>query len=583
MMSQKTLHNLALFIFIGIALIAALLPIRFADTFFLDLWLPILWAVGIGAASCLEKRKGFVMTFLLSLVPVAAGVIYYGVAFASNESFLVAGVIPWSDAYMHFRQAAQMTMEGITTTGMNGRFLYPAYFSSLLTLTGCHLMLAHLFSALFIAVTLTLLLRVTAPVLRLPGAAMIALVVGLFFRAHCSGLVMTENLGLLCGVLSLTLFLVALQRRSFGCLLWGIFIMVLGFSARPGALFILPLLILYLGYLAAYEWKEILPSRLSNLWKAVMMMMLAVIIVIIGFGANTLLSKNIYRGSVITNGNFSFTLYGMLTEGKWSDAATSFHWNAQQAMQESIHLIKEKPFLLVKGAFRAYKEAIARRVFFMFEHEDRLATSLLLLAVVGIIAAWKIKELKPYALWGTVMTAGILLSVPFIPAWDAAERPLAVTIPFQGFLAGMGLFAIGHYFFFKHEVKKPTAKISIKPIITCSLLLLFLSVLMPIAHCYFLENKKQQPSSDIVVMRPGAFLTLTPENSPAIHQRMAFFLLHNPEQRFLFHLLNNQSIVAINWKNKNLERSIFLPSPLEMVNINGWKVDKRLLSAVSNQ
>lgn len=120
-----------------------------ADLFFLTLWFPLLWAVMIGVASSFANWKGRVVTLFLALVPVSAAAIYFGISYASDESFLAAGVIPWSDAAAHFSQAADMATRGITHFGMNGRFLYPAFFSSLLRITGLNLLHAEIISWIF--------------------------------------------------------------------------------------------------------------------------------------------------------------------------------------------------------------------------------------------------------------------------------------------------------------------------------------------------------------------------------------------------------------------------------------------------
>ena len=92
----------------------------FADLFFLTLWMPLLWAALIGVASKRQGWWGRGLTIFLALVPVAAASIYFGISHASDESFLLAGVIPWSDAAAHFAQAAEMATRGVTHFGMNG-------------------------------------------------------------------------------------------------------------------------------------------------------------------------------------------------------------------------------------------------------------------------------------------------------------------------------------------------------------------------------------------------------------------------------------------------------------------------------
>jgi len=141
----------ALSIFVVFAVWVFIWPVSFSDSMFLQLWPSILWAIGIGLASTFRCWKGVLLTLLLAVLPILAGGLYFGMSHASDESFLLAGVIPWSDASMHFRQAAQMAVQGTTITGMNGRFLYPAYLSSLLNIVSFNLLGAQLLSGLFFA------------------------------------------------------------------------------------------------------------------------------------------------------------------------------------------------------------------------------------------------------------------------------------------------------------------------------------------------------------------------------------------------------------------------------------------------
>lgn len=408
----------------------------FADLFFLTLWLPLLWAALIGLVSGLRGWCGRGATFFLALVPVAAAAIYFGISYASDESFLLAGVIPWSDAAAHFHQAAEMATRGFTHFGMNGRFLYPAFFSSLLNITGLNLLRAEILSWMFFAAALAFFLRLAARLIGSAGAGVVALVCGLFFRERCAGLIMTENFGMLCGLLAASAFLMALSKRNFWMLQLGIFILAFGLVARPGAMFVLPFMIFYAGW-AAWRgwWREEGRSWRRTTFAAG----IAMALVFAAFGSNTLLARSVYEGKVIVNGNFSFTLYGMLTGGKWSDALGWSHYNAPLVMQENIRLIEKEPQRLIFGALRAYREALFRRILFMFGRESRPATLLLILAATGLVALWKRKELRPYAFCLTLVAAGILLSIPFAPPWDAAERPFAVTVAFEALFAGIGL------------------------------------------------------------------------------------------------------------------------------------------------
>ena len=548
----------------------------FADLFFLTLWMPLLWAAVIGFASKRRGWQGRGLTLFLALAPVAAAAIYFGISHASDESFLLAGVIPWSDAAAHFAQAAEMATRGVTHFGMNGRFLYPAFFSSLLNITGLNLLCAEIVSWIFFAAALALLLRLVARLIGGAGASVVALVCGLFFRERCAGLIMTENFGMLCGLLAASAFLVALQKRNFWMLQLGIFILALGLVARPGPMFVLPLMIVYAASVGWAGWT----SKSAAAWKrAIVSGVLASVMVIAAFASNTLLSRSVYEGKVIVNGNFSFTLYGMLTGGKWSDALGWSHYNAPLVMKENMRLIKEEPQRLIFGAFRAYKEAIGRRILFMFGHESRPATLLLLLAIVGLVALWRGEERRPYAWCLTLIAVGILFSIPFAPPWDAAERPFAVAVPFEAFFAAIGLAVLLQSTFFKKEKSNETQD-SVKEEWGLAFLIgvvFFLAVPFPVLQRFYFSVPLEVSQEGPVMLLSGSCITVTPENRDDFLQRLVPFLNHYPMEQEFFSKLPQQVILGIDWKGKNFDHCATLDGVREVDRFHYWLVDQRLL------
>ena len=536
----------------------------------------MLWAVALGFASKRRGWQGRGLTFFLALVPVAAAAIYFGISYASDESFLLAGIIPWSDAAGHFSQAAEMATRGLTHFGMNGRFLYPAFFSSLLNITGLNLLRAEILSWIFFAAALAFFLRLSARLTGVAGASVVALVCGLFFRERCAGLIMTENFGILCGLLAASAFLIALQKRNFWMLQLGIFILALGLVARPGPMFVLPLMIFYVGWVAWKGWW----SGKAKSWKRTFFAgSIALLLVLGAFASNKLLSRSVYEGKVIVNGNFSFTLYGMLTGGKWSDALSWSHYNAMLVMQENIRLIKEEPQRLIFGAFRAYKEALGRRILFMFGHESRPATLLLLLAIVGLVALWRREEFRPYAWCLTLIAAGILFSIPFAPPWDAAERPFAVTVPSEALFSAIGLAVLLQSAFSKQKENRENQRCGQERywLVLLIGIVFFLAVPFPLFHRIHssvpLEARQEPP----VLLLPGSFITVTPENHNDFCQRLIPFLNHYPMEREFFSKLPQQVILGIDWKGKNFDHCATLDGVREVDRFHYWLVDQRLL------
>lgn len=417
------------------ALIAAVLcfPSTVSDRFFLGLFVPALWAGLMGAATRLSRAAGRTTLLILSLVPALVGCFYYGLNAASDSSFLVGGIIPCSDARVHFQQAAEIAIQGTTQHMFNGRFLYPAFYAAMLDLAGLNMLVANFLVSSLVMVGLALTCPPVSRRVGFSGTAIYCLLFWLYFRAHGCGLLMTENLGLLLGTLGFGFLLLSVDQKS----LWPVFASIaffgLGSAARPGALFILPALALYAGVRAWTSWTG--RFRIAASAGAVF---LGMVIIAGCFGSNHLVMKSLSRGETKTFGNFAFTLHGLLNNTKWSTSAEQFHWDTSLIMERNIKQITDSPMSLVHGIERAYGEALKTNFLFRFGEEKRFATAGMGLFILSSFCCWLWKPLRGDSAWILLSVAGILASIPFAPPWDAGERPYAVTEPIQIFLAASG-------------------------------------------------------------------------------------------------------------------------------------------------
>jgi hypothetical protein len=404
-----------------------------ADEFFLGLLIPAIWAALMGVNALQRHVAGRVGLIGLALLPAAAGYFYYGLNAASDSSFLVAGVIPCSDARIHFLQSAEIALQGTTQHMFNGRFLYPAFHAVLLDLAGLNLLVANLLVSILVMLGLAFTCRLVAKRTGVVGTAIYCLLFWLYFRAHGCGLVMTENLGLLMGVLGFGFLLFSVDSKK----IWPIFVSLvffgLGSVARPGALFILPALALYAGIRV---W--LTGAGRFRMPTAVGAVFLGLVITAGCFGSNQLLMTTLCRGEGKSFGNFAFTLHGLLNETKWSTSAEASDWNAPLIMEQNIRQIKESPGSLISGVGRAYAETLKKGFLFRFGEEKRFASTGMAMCFLAVLGCWLWKPLRRDSGWILLLSAGILASIPFAPPWDAGERPYAVTEPVQIFLAAAG-------------------------------------------------------------------------------------------------------------------------------------------------
>lgn len=403
-----------------------------SDCFFLGLLFPSVWAVLMAALSMQKHAASRATLLLLSLTPAVAGYIYYGLNAASDSSFLAGGIIPCSDARIHFIQAAEIAIQGTTQQMFNGRFLYPAFYAVILDLAGLNILIANLLVSSLVMVGLALTCRPVSRRVGFAGTAIYCLLFWLYFRAHGCGLLMTENLGLLLGVIGFGFLLLSVDQKTLWPVFASILFIGLGSVARPGALFVLPALALYAGIRA---WM-IRPTGRFRIAASAVLLGLA----ITGgcFGANHIVMKSLSRGEAKTFGNFAFTLHGLLNDTKWSTSAEEFGWNTSLVMEHNIRQIQETPMCLVRGITRAYGETFKKGFLFRFGQERRFASTGMAMFLLAAGGCWFWKPLRGDSVWILLAVAAILASIPFAPPWDAGERPYAATEPIQIFLAAAG-------------------------------------------------------------------------------------------------------------------------------------------------
>ncbi|MEI6070436.1 MAG: hypothetical protein WCS31_01475 [Verrucomicrobiae bacterium] len=404
-----------------------------SDQMFLGIFVPAIWSALMGVSALQKHVAGRVGLIILALLPAGAGYFYYGFNAASHGSFLVGGIIPRSDAMVHFLQAAEIAVQGTTQVLFNGRFLYPAFYAVMLDISRLNVLVANLLVSSMVMLGLAFTCPLVVRRIGVAGTAIYCLLFWLYFRAHGCGLLMTENLGLLLGVLGFGFLLFSVDRDKIRPVFAAILFIGLGSAARPGALFVLPALALYAGIRV---W--LARSGRTRLLAASGGLVLGLLLIAGCFSANQIVMKSLSRGEGKTFGNFAFTLHGLLNETKWSTSAEQFGWDAALVMEHNVRQIKTSPGCLARGIGRAYGEMFKKGFLFRFGEERRVASAGMVMFLLASLACWLWGPLRADALWILLAGAGIVMSVPFAPPWDAGERPYAATLPVQVFLAAAG-------------------------------------------------------------------------------------------------------------------------------------------------
>lgn len=551
-------------------------PVACAGGFFVSLWLPACWA--LATVSLLASLHWLVRGLGVGalLFPVAATYIHYAVALASHRSFLFAGILPWSDAYMHFVQAAQLAQEGFTSRPFNGRFLYPGFFSSLLRLSSFNMLIAQLVVGVIFTGSLYAALKSLLHSAGITGGALFTLLLWLYWRDHGASLVMTEQLGVILGILALPLLLAMSRRRSFAILLGALFLIAVGFSARPGALLVLPMLIVFAGLAG---WNGWIFARFRPLFRFMMAMGVAGMVIFVGLLTNSGLQPVVFRGIAVPYGNFAYTLNGLIQGRNWEDSFTRYHGNPSLVMEENKILLKQHPELLAKGVFRAYVRAIGIKFLYSFDSENRLAAVSWLLVIVALVALWRDQTKRDEAVWISLFGIGILLSIPFAPPWDAGIRPYAVTIPFQAYLAALGvgvcMSGVGAF------LKVPSNPIescfsSLMPTVVLTCLVLTLALVMPMIHAWSVAGRVPPPEGDVGIrFFSGSYITLTEVSCRRMRNGEDSIASWFKEEAKCLQLLRPGCTFGINWND--LGRYAVLPDAVAFKDWGRMKTDVRLL------
>lgn len=219
-------------------------------------------------------------------------------------SLSLAGLLPLSDAGGYFWCANDLIDKGTTSEWCHRRPLYTVFLSSLTMIFGRDLHLTLLAQAALLSLSVTVFMREVSRWLGMllglaAGVTAIYLVAG-----YALTQVASEAMGLILGLSSLTILLRAGASRAPNLALVGLVILSVALNARPGAVFALPAVVLWIGWMA---WGR-------GHWRYLAMALGAVGIGFLIHGLLVYLVGGMPGGS---HGNFAVVLYGLSVGGDW--------------------------------------------------------------------------------------------------------------------------------------------------------------------------------------------------------------------------------------------------------------------------
>lgn len=453
----------------------------------------------------------FSLTLVLFALPLS-GLWNNGI----TEPGIIGGLLPWSDASGYYGDAKRL-LEGDTFSVFSSRRpLFAGMLASLLGLTGQNLQVTLAILVLINAVSCFLLVR---EIQRSHGtiAGLIVLAILFVFYRRFAGTALTENLGLALGSVGLANLWRGTLNRQINPSLLGLFLLTLALNARAGAFFILPALIVW----GAWFFRG--SSRFS-----LHFLLGGFSVVLLGFILNSILLKTIGHPNGMGNSNFSYTFYGLLTGGNWKTVLTAhpeLKGISDPELSRRIYglafeVLWSNPLSLVTGSLRAWNQFLFKDYAFSFVLNQKINLFLQFLSLVALLDCYRHRQ-EPHASMILIASFGVLVSVPFVPPWDAGlMRPYAATIPFLSVLPALGME------FIVNPMKKLYTPQVVNPI--GSYLLLFGFSITVTAFIFVspvtikllsrtpkLPNLSCPQSTDTLYLRisPGSFINLVDNNS----------------------------------------------------------------------
>jgi len=378
------------------------------------------------------SRLAQIVLFLLAIATFSAPVLASWSIARGNYS-AIGGLLPWSDASGWFSGAIHLLSYGTLDWWTTRRPINPAFLGTLFFATGQDLRGLLLLQSSLVGVACFLAAREIGRTLGV-AASLLSFAVLLSFGKTFVPTTLSESLGLLFGATGFALMWRAVVRREARGFAFGIFVLTLGLSARPGPLLILPALALWavVGFQVDVRKRKWQPFAFTCVG-------------ILAGGAVTLLLTTVYgSGAGAPGANYSYVLYGLAHGGKqWSQALIDHpEWlklseaaRANLTYRAALSEVFEHPANLLSGLalfWRSYLENLFSYV------APVLRAPVLTLSGIGLVfllLEWK-RRIPSFLLAGVF---GMQASAPVL-FYDAdAYRTFVATVPFDAALAAVGL------------------------------------------------------------------------------------------------------------------------------------------------
>jgi hypothetical protein len=353
-----------------------------------------------------------------------------------NRFNLLGGLLPNADPSLYLSLANQWSDGMRVVTPQTTRQLFPCFLSTMLWLCDRNLKTIVSLFTLITGVLSFIAWRQVRVMFGWLGATLFLSLVFFFYRCEVVGLLRTEQLGLWFALIALALMLQGLREKREGLWCTGLFSLVMALNTRAGAYFILPLLILYSGWIfprGRWGWRSIFAAG---------------VICFIGMLLN-LACYWIFFAPPRPTSNFWLCFYGMLKGGNWVSAMNEIGPPYDRvnliARDKGMTLLRAEPWLVLKGFWNACVFVWRDNTFYWQPPTSETFRSWMKwLTVLGAAVPWSwsvMQKRRAELEWFVLLIVlGVLISLPFAPPWDGGHRVYAVAFPFL-YLAPVTLIA----------------------------------------------------------------------------------------------------------------------------------------------
>lgn len=356
-----------------------------------------------------------------------------------SDNRIIGGLLPYKDGKSYFNGASLILNGKQLNAGRSTwRPLFPAFFSSILWFTGQNLKKSLAILVVLVGVGSFLS---SQQISKAWGALPASLYTTFlyFYVQYFVGMAATELLGLTMGCFAFILLFRAANQLSWFDIILGLITLTIAVSARAGAFFVFPLLIIWVGWI----FRE--TKRFS---------LRAALIASIIFFSTYLLGNTVLRHLIGADigeafGNFAYSLYGQVRGGTgWHSAIDILGTrDTAKVYQAALRYFIDHPFSFVLASLKSYRDFFLPGttgifIFAVSGKQAFLGITLWILSL-GLLIFGIIRLCKHISSnISTLLIAcfiGVLLSIPFLPPIDGGSRFYASTMPFFFALVSVGL------------------------------------------------------------------------------------------------------------------------------------------------